>query len=89
MAKLTISINENGDLQLEKVYSGVVLVTEDKERFGICMRDTGFEFNYGGKWYEAKGGQIRPLNSVTTEVEHTEGETFSETKVTVTKREGM
>lgn len=61
MAKMTVRVNEDGDLQLENVYSGIVLVTEDKERFGICMRDTGFEFNYGGVWYEAKGGEIRSL----------------------------
>lgn len=89
---MTVTINENGDLQLEKVYSGVVLVSDDKERFGICMRDTGFEFCYAGKWYEAKGGEIRPLASVTTTVEHSEiatcdpGIVVSETKVTTEKR---
>jgi len=95
MAKMTIEVNENGDMQLGKVYSGVVFVTEDKERFGICMRDTGFEFCYAGKWYEAKGGEIRPLASVTTTIEHTEKAacdpriTVSETKVETTKRKGM
>ncbi len=33
---------------LKEVYSGVLLETRDKEFIRICMRDTGFEFNYIG-----------------------------------------
>lgn len=25
-----------------------------REEFGICMRDSGFDFQYAGTWYEAK-----------------------------------
>ena len=46
---------------LEKVFSGVLLVSPDKEEFGICMRDSGFEFQYAGIWYEAKRGVINLL----------------------------
>jgi len=56
---MKITVNENNDLQLEKVYTGVILVSDDRERFGICMRDSGFEFNYGDGWHEAKKGSIR------------------------------
>ena len=29
----------------------------------ICMRDTGFEFNYQGKWYFAKEGFVEPFKT--------------------------
>ena len=48
-------------IALEKVFSGVLLVSPDKEEFGICMRDSGFEFQYAGVWYEAKRGVINML----------------------------
>ena len=47
-----------GDVVLKEVYSGVKLETAYGEEFGICMRDTGFEFNYGGGWWEAKNGGL-------------------------------
>lgn len=46
---------------LKEVFSGVSLVSRDNEEFGICMRDSGFEFQYAGVWYEAKGGVINKL----------------------------
>ena len=46
---------------LKEVFSGVLLVSRDNEEFGICMRDSGFEFQYAGVWYEAKGGVINTL----------------------------
>jgi len=27
----------------------------------ICMRDSGFEFNYQGEWYFAKEGFVEPF----------------------------
>ena len=66
---MKIETNENGEIILKEVYLGVGLESDDKEFFGICMRDTGFEFNYGGQWYEAKQGEIKNsvenLNQVT------------------------
>ena len=50
-----------GDITLTEVYNGLNLRTDSGEQFGICMRDQGFEFCYGGNWYEAKGGIVRPL----------------------------
>jgi len=46
---------------LKEVFSGVLLISPDKEEFGICMRDSGFEFQYAGIWYEAKRGVINLL----------------------------
>lgn len=48
-------------LVLKEVFSGVLLISPDKEEFGICMRDSGFEFQYAGVWYEAKRGEINLL----------------------------
>ena len=53
---MKMRVGEYSEIILEEVYSGIVLVSEDCERFTICMRNSGFEFNYGGMWYSAKGG---------------------------------
>ena len=58
---MKISVDENRSILLEEVFSGVGFKTEDGEEFGICMRDSGFEFNYGGKWYEAKNGIVKKM----------------------------
>ena len=64
---MKIAVNENSDIVLTEVFSGVLFKSSDKEEFGICMRDTGFEFNYGGNWYEAKQGVIKKMVSSITE----------------------
>lgn len=58
---MKLTTDESG-IVLEEVYSGIGLKTRDGEFMGICMRDTGFEFNYQGTWYEAKNGIVRKLN---------------------------
>ena len=58
---MKISVDEDGELVLEEVFSGVGLKTSGGDKFGICMRDTGFEFRYAGVWYEAKNGKVNPL----------------------------
>lgn len=60
--KLEITLDEQRNFVLTKVFNGVLLRSEDKEEFGICMRDSGFEFSYAGKWYEAKGGVLRMIS---------------------------
>jgi hypothetical protein len=57
--EMKIETNENGEIILKEVYLGVGLESDDKEFFKICMRDTGFEFNYNGDWYEAKQGELK------------------------------
>lgn len=59
---MEIEINENREIVLKKVYNGIKLETSDGEFMGICMRDTGFEFNYNGIWYEAKSGILDILD---------------------------
>jgi len=55
---MKIETNEQGETILKEVFNGVGLESRDGEKFGICMRDTGFEFNYAGQWYEAKNGLL-------------------------------
>jgi len=86
---MKIEVGEHGIIEIREAYTGVVFVGDGKERFGVCMRDGGVEFNYAGKWYSAVGGKITPLNSVTTEIEHDENEDMKVTSVTVSKRLNM
>lgn len=58
---MIITVNEKNDVQLEKVYIGIVLKTDHQETMSICMRDTGFEFNYQGQWYYAQNGNIEKI----------------------------
>lgn len=59
---MKIEVDENNEILLTEVYTGVGLKTNDNEYLGICMRDTGFEFNYNGIWYEAKKGVVKKLS---------------------------
>lgn len=58
---MRIEVDAENEIVLKEVYSGVGLETRDGEKFGICMRDSGFEFQYAGKWYEAKNGELKQL----------------------------
>lgn len=58
---MKIEVNENGCLKFKEVYLGVEFESNDGERFSICMRDSGFEFNYMGTMYEAKNGILKKL----------------------------
>ena len=59
--RMSIDVRMLTSRVLTHAYSGVLLLSDDGEEFGICNRDTGFEFQYCGIWYEAKNGSIRPL----------------------------
>lgn len=59
---MKIQVDENNEILLTEVFTGVKFKTNDGEFFNICMRDNGFEFNYNGIWYEAKNGIIQKLN---------------------------
>ena len=45
---MKLEINENGTLQLEEVFNGVVIKTTDGVKFHICQRDYGIEITYNG-----------------------------------------
>lgn len=58
---MEIKVNQDNNIELTKVYSGISLKTDSEETMHICMRDTGFEFNYQGTWYSAQNGTITKL----------------------------
>jgi hypothetical protein len=60
---MKVTVKENNTILLEEVFIGITLKTESGETMYICMRDTGFEFNYQGKWYFAKEGYVEPFNT--------------------------
>jgi hypothetical protein len=58
-----IDVLPDYSIALKEVFYGVLLISDDKEEFGICMRDSGFEFQYFGEWYEAKNGVLKKMES--------------------------
>jgi hypothetical protein len=58
---MKVTVTEDLGIQLEEVFSGLTLKTESGETMSICMRDSGFEFNYQGEWYFAKEGFVEPF----------------------------
>jgi hypothetical protein len=58
---MKVTTNEHGIIQLEDIFIGIDLITKDGEKMIICMRDSGFEFNYQGEWYFAKEGFVEPF----------------------------
>jgi hypothetical protein len=55
---MKIDVNKDGNIRLQEVFSGVLLETSDGEFLGVCMRDSGFEVNYNGRWYSMKEGLV-------------------------------
>lgn len=60
---MKIEVNEQSEIILKEVFSGIGLESPSGEEFSICMRDSGFEFNYGGKWYRAAEGILTSLDN--------------------------
>ena len=56
------TVTQEGYIKLEQVYNPLVLETEKGETIIITMRDSGFEFSYGGEMYFAKGGYLEPFH---------------------------
>ena len=56
-----MKIEVDNGIVLKEVFSGIKLETEHGEFIAICMRDSGFEFNYMDTWYEAKNGIVNKL----------------------------
>ncbi len=64
---MKIEVNEKRQIVLKEVYNGILIETKHNELMGISMRDTGFEFNYNGTWFEAKRGIVKPMASADRE----------------------
>ena len=58
---MKLGVLEDRTVEIKEVYNPIKLTTASGEVLFICMRDSGFEFNYEGRIYEAKGGDVRPL----------------------------
>lgn len=62
---MEVTTNENGIIELRKVYTPIKLISADGEVVNICMRDSGFEITYtspkgtGSKFLELKEGYIQ------------------------------
>lgn len=59
---MKLTVNKDNAIQLEEVFNSIILKTKDGEEMAICMRDTGFEFNYQGEWYFAKEGYVEAFH---------------------------
>jgi hypothetical protein len=59
---MKLSVTEEFGIQLEEVFNGITLKNDSGETISICMRDSGFEFNYQGEWYFAKQGYVEPFH---------------------------
>lgn len=46
------------DMRVRKAYVGLIMETEEGEELGICMRDGGYELQYGGKLVRLVGGKV-------------------------------
>ncbi|MFA5409339.1 MAG: hypothetical protein WC343_11265 [Bacilli bacterium] len=68
---MKIEANEKSEIILKEVFSGVGLETDSGDLFGICMRDSGFEFSYGGFWYEAKDGKVSVFSKMNNQESNT------------------
>jgi hypothetical protein len=55
---MKIGVDQDCNIELKEVFNSIVLKTQDNEKMAICMRDSGFEFNYQGQWYSAKNGLV-------------------------------
>jgi hypothetical protein len=64
---MKINVNQDNTIQLEEVFNPIVLKTFSGEELTISMRDSGFEFTYGGNQYSAQKGIIDNFNSKSEE----------------------
>jgi len=55
---MKIEINQDERIELTEVFNSISLKTRDNETIVICMRDSGFEFDYEGEMYHAKEGRL-------------------------------
>jgi hypothetical protein len=60
---MKIEVDDDNEILLTEVYTGVGLKTDSGEILNICMRDSGYEFKYMGTWYEAKNGTVQKMDS--------------------------
>ncbi len=62
---MKVNVNQDNVIELTEVYVGVRLKSNNNETLDICMRDSGFEFQYDGQWWSAKDGVVELMASST------------------------
>lgn len=60
---MEITVNEDQQIQIERVFNGVKFVTINGEELSVCMRDTGYELVYEGTPIELKNGVVNESQS--------------------------
>jgi hypothetical protein len=61
---LKITVNDDNNIQFENVYVPIIFKSRDGETISIVMRDSGFEFNYQGEWYDAQRGEVSKVKMI-------------------------
>lgn len=59
---MRVLVEQDGTIQLREVFNSVNFKTAEGELFSVVMRDGGFELEYQGQRYSAKGGKLSRLN---------------------------
>ena len=65
---MKLEVDEEGEIVLKEVFSGVMLETGEGNRVGICMRDDSFEFNVlpangDNQWYRIDMATMKVIKS--------------------------
>ena len=60
---MKIEVDEDYGILIKEIFTGVSFESDSKEKFSICMRDSGFELKFAGEWFEAKNGTINKLSN--------------------------
>jgi hypothetical protein len=58
---MKITVTKNYQIKLEEVFDPVVLEASSGQKMSVCMRDHGFEIEYGGRFYSLNKGEIKQL----------------------------
>ena len=64
---MKIEVSNCGELLLKEVYNGVLLVTKEGNKLGICMRDDTFELTVISK--DSNLGKNYRINTQTDSIE--------------------
>ena len=58
---MKLTIEEDRLIKLEEVYNPIKFEAQSGQKMSVCMRDHGFEIEYGGRFYSLAHGEITQL----------------------------
>lgn len=58
---MKLTVEEDQLVKLEEVFNPIKLVASSGQRMSVCMRDHGFEIEYGGRFFSLANGEITQL----------------------------